>query len=128
MNTDIKSIPTNLLQATTTLAENLLQSEPFLRYNKSYKKLEEDTQASLLLQNLSQTQAELRRKQSQSKISEEEVNALRELQQQAQSNKVIVEYAEAQQAAIESLREINQEISNLIGVDFGSLARRSGCC
>ena len=128
MDTDIKSIPTNLLQATTTLAENLLQSEPFLRYNKSYKKLEEDTQASLLLQNLSQTQAELRRKQSQSKISEEEVNALRELQQQAQSNKVIVEYAEAQQAAIESLREINQEISNLIGVDFGSLARRSGCC
>jgi cell fate (sporulation/competence/biofilm development) regulator YlbF (YheA/YmcA/DUF963 family) len=128
MDTAIKSIPTNLIQATTTLAENLLQSEPFLRYNLSYKKLEEDSQASLLLQNLSQTQAELRRKQSQSKISEEEVNALRELQQQAQSNKIIVEYAEAQQAAIESLREINQEISNLIGVDFGSLARRSGCC
>jgi cell fate (sporulation/competence/biofilm development) regulator YlbF (YheA/YmcA/DUF963 family) len=128
MDTAIKSIPTNLIQATTTLAENLLQSEPFLRYNLSYKKLEEDSQASLLLQNLSQTQAELRRKQSQSKISEEEVNALRALQQQAQSNKIIVEYAEAQQTAIESLREINQEISNLIGVDFGSLARRSGCC
>jgi cell fate (sporulation/competence/biofilm development) regulator YlbF (YheA/YmcA/DUF963 family) len=128
MDTNIKSLPTNLLQATTTLAENLLQSGPFLRYHKSYKKLEEDPQASLLLQNLSQIQAELRRKQSQSKISEEEVNQLRELQHQAQSNKIILEYAEAQQAAIKYLREINQEISNLIGIDFGSLARRSGCC
>ncbi|MDR3573660.1 MAG: YlbF family regulator [Anaerolineaceae bacterium] len=122
------TLPTILLQATTTLAENLLQSEPFLQYHSSYKKLEEDSKASLLLQNLSKTQAELRRKQSQSKISEEELNHLRVLQQQAQSNKVILEYAEAQQAAIEYLKEINQEISNLIGIDFGSLARRSGCC
>ena len=128
MDTNNQSIPTNLLQATTTLAENLLQSEPFMHYHKSYKNFEEDIQASLLLQNLSQTQSELRRKQSQSKISEEDLNQLRELQQQAQSNQIIIEYAEAQQAAIEYLREINQEISNLIGVDFGSLARSSGCC
>lgn len=36
--------------------------------------------------------------------------------------------ARAQQAAVAFLRRINQEIGELLGVDFAALAKRPGCC
>jgi cell fate (sporulation/competence/biofilm development) regulator YlbF (YheA/YmcA/DUF963 family) len=50
------------------------------------------------------------------------------LQTQAQENDVISGYANAQQDVIKFLREINDEINQLLGFDFASFTKRSGCC
>ncbi len=128
MNTPMIGFPEDFLEATTVLTENLLHSDPIMQFQMAEKYLNEDNQASLLLQNLSQAQADLRKRQARKEVTEDDLKELRTLQSQVQSNQTIQEFDNAQQAAIQYLREINQEISNLIGIDFSSLARRSGGC
>ena len=121
-------ISPNMQEATDVFISNLLASEAFVRYHQSQVRLDQDSQAQALLNQLSQAQADLRKKQSESSLTREEVDSLRALQTQAQQNDVIKGYAEAQQAAVNFMREVNGEISQLLGIDFAGFTKRSGCC
>jgi cell fate (sporulation/competence/biofilm development) regulator YlbF (YheA/YmcA/DUF963 family) len=81
-----------------------------------------------LLHDLAAAQAELRRRQYDNSLSQEDLQRLRSLQEAVQSTGSISEHTAAQQRVIALVREVNQEISQLLGIDFGSLAKRSGCC
>ena len=117
-----------LSTATQTLAETLAASEPILRYQQAKKILDGDLTAQDLLQKLSVAQADLRDRQLRSEVAQADIDQLRTLQGEAQANPIILEFAQSQQTAVAYLREINQEISQLIGLDFAKLARRSSCC
>ena len=56
-----------------------------------------------------------------------EVDSLRLIQQTALRHPVILDYAQAQQGVVEFLREINGEISQLLGIDFASFANHATC-
>ena len=126
MNTQI--IPEMLYQATQSLAENLAASEPFVHYLQARHALETDPDAQSLLKDLSCIQGEIRQKQERGQVTQADIDVLRAIQQQAQSNETIMQYATMQQNAVNFLREINQEISELLGVDFARLAKQSTCC
>ena len=126
MNTQI--IPEMLYQATQSLAENLAASEPFVQYAHARQAFEADSNAQSLLKDISSIQGEIRRKQQRSQVTQGDIDVLRALQQQAQSNETIMQYANTQQSAVTFLREINQEISQLLGVDFAALSKQTGCC
>jgi cell fate (sporulation/competence/biofilm development) regulator YlbF (YheA/YmcA/DUF963 family) len=117
----------DLMAATQALAENLLASEPFTLYHQAYARFNADPQARDLIQSLSQAQTDLRRKQANGGVTQAEVDQLRQLQSEAHANRAVIDYAQTQQAAVNYLRTINQEISQLIGVDFASLAKKSRC-
>jgi cell fate (sporulation/competence/biofilm development) regulator YlbF (YheA/YmcA/DUF963 family) len=117
-----------MLDATQTLAQNLQQSEPFLHYQMAVRKLHGDRTAMQLLADLAEAQRNIREQQYSNTISDRDLNHLRELQNAIRSNDAILAYGIAQQEAIAFLREVNDAISNLIGIDFASLTRRSGCC
>ncbi|MHB8086988.1 MAG: YlbF family regulator [Anaerolineaceae bacterium] len=122
-------VPNTLLEATSNLAENLVQSELFLRFKEATRKLQIDTEATALLTEFSSLQQKIRTQQRSTQISEEEIKRLRELQNAIMTNETIQEHELTQEYAVAFLREINQEISNMLGVDFATLARRSsGCC
>ena len=121
------NFPPELYQATASLIENLLASEAFLTYRSSANNLNANPQARALLERLSTVQTEIRHKQSNNNITPADLDELRAVQAQVQANMVIMTYAQSQQAAISFLREINQEISQLLGVNFASLARQSTC-
>ncbi len=118
----------DLQAATETLAENLLSSEPLVRYQQAKAALDHDNAARQLLEAFSLAQREVRQRQARNLVTQAAIEQLRSMQKQVQANAVIMRYAETQQGAIAYLREVNQEISQWIGVDFASLARRSGCC
>ncbi len=122
-----QSMPASLKMATETLIENLLASEAFVRYSRAKMMLEADQNAKSKLEELLTLQAKIRSAQMNGGVSQQQIEQLRAVQQEVQQNRVIIEYAQSQQAAIEYLREINQEISKLIGIDFASLARQSSC-
>ncbi len=126
MNTQI--IPEMLYQATQSLAENLAASEPFVQYAQARQAFEGDSNAQSLLKDISSIQGEIRQKQQRSQVTQGDIDVLRALQQQAQSNETIMQYANTQQGAVTFLREINQEISQLLGVDFAALSKQTGCC
>jgi cell fate (sporulation/competence/biofilm development) regulator YlbF (YheA/YmcA/DUF963 family) len=126
MNNQI--IPEMLYQATQSLAENLVASEPFVQYAQAREAFESDSNAQSLLKDISSIQGEIRQKQQRGQVTQENIDVLRAMQQQAQSNVTIMQYASTQQEAVNFLREINQEISQLLGVDFAALSKQTGCC
>jgi cell fate (sporulation/competence/biofilm development) regulator YlbF (YheA/YmcA/DUF963 family) len=125
-NTNLNQLP-DLMAATQALAENLLASEPFALYQQAHARFDADPEARGLIERLSQTQADLRRRQMSRSVTQTDVDQLRALQSEVQSHPVIVDYAYTQQGAITYLREINQAISELIGTDFAALAKKSTC-
>lgn len=127
MTSTINILSTTMLEATSSLAENLAQSEPFLRYKAAEEKLNADHEALRLLTELSELQQKIRSQQYSGGISEEDLKQLRTLQNAVGTNETIQEYGLAQELAVAFLREANQEISNLLGVDFASLTNRSTC-
>lgn len=128
MALNLDNISPTMLDATQMLVQNLQQSEPFLRYQQADRKMHADQAAMQMLTDLSEAQNKVRGQQYSRTISEGDLRRLRELQEALRSNGAILAYGMAQQEAISLLREVNDEISNLIGVDFSSLTRKSGCC
>lgn len=125
----MNSISEKLIEATSSLAENLSQSEPFLQFKTAEQKLKADQQAMQLLNDFAEMQQKIRTQQHSASISESDFTRLRELQSAVGSNETIQERSRALEDAIGILREVNLEISNLLGIDFASLTRRSnGCC
>ena len=121
------NLPPELIGAVDALIQNLNSSEPFLAYKKSQEQMHSDPQAHTLLERLSVLQKEIRGKQTGGGITQEDLKNLRAAQAEVQSNGTIIAYATSQQAAVGFLREINREISQLLGVDFASLARQKTC-
>ena len=116
-----------LHEATRSLIENLLASEAFVQYQRARVHLDEDSDARALLEQLTQSQARVRQKQAKGDVNQADLDSLRLLQNRVQRNTTIMEYAQSQQVAIIFLREINNEISELLGVNFATFANHATC-
>ena len=116
-----------LQETTQSLIENLLASEPFLKYQQARARLDENPDVLALLERLGQAQANVRQMQAKGQVSQAEIDSLRLLQQRVQRNSVIMAYAQSQEEAVNFLREINGEISQLLGMNFASFANHSTC-
>jgi cell fate (sporulation/competence/biofilm development) regulator YlbF (YheA/YmcA/DUF963 family) len=125
MTDTITILSEDLLAATHGLGQNLAASEPFTRYVRAQVLLEEDQSAGELLDLLISTQNKFRAQQSQGNVSPSDLEQLKVIQKQVQDNPVIMEYADSQKAAIAYLKQINQEISQQLGMDFALIAKRS---
>ena len=109
--------------ATRELAEKLRASPPIAAFWQAKERLETDEGAQKLLAELQEHQQALLRKQQEGHdITQEEIDALRRLQGEAQRNPAITAYAQAQQQAQAFLPAVNMEISQLLGFDFGGLS------
>ncbi len=119
----------DLVEAIEALAENLLASEPFAAFDQAYARFSPDPKASGLMRDLTQSQTSLRARQSNGSLSQADIAQFRILQAEVQDNQLITGYIQAQNEAIAYLQQINQEISQWLGMDFAALARRpSSCC
>jgi cell fate (sporulation/competence/biofilm development) regulator YlbF (YheA/YmcA/DUF963 family) len=122
------NIPETLNLALINLAEKIKFSESVNNYQIALEQFAHDAEAHKIMDDLSAFQKEIRQKQSNNQIAQQDLQELRSLQTKAQENKVITSYAHSQEEAIGHLREVNAEISNLLGIDFASLAKKSNCC
>jgi cell fate (sporulation/competence/biofilm development) regulator YlbF (YheA/YmcA/DUF963 family) len=127
MNTSTTSLPPELLDATRTLAAALAQAEPIAAYREARAHLDTDPVARGLLESGAAAQADLRVRQARNTLTQADIDQLRGLQRQAQLNDVVMDYMAAQQAPMAYLPDVSQEISRLLGVDFGALIGRSSC-
>ena len=127
MDTQTVTLPPAVLAAAETLAAALTRVEPIAAYRRAQARFEADPRARALLKHLSTAQADLRVRQSRGTLTQADVNKLRALQQEVGSNSIIMEYIEAQQAAIAYLPGVNQEIGQLLGMDFAAMAGPASC-
>ncbi len=118
-----------MLDITAELADKLNQSEPFMLLKTTEATLNANAEAIQLINDITELQQKIKSQNQTTIIPESEFTRYRELQNKIGENEVIQASGIAQENAIAFLREVNQEISNLLGVDFASLTRRSsGCC
>jgi cell fate (sporulation/competence/biofilm development) regulator YlbF (YheA/YmcA/DUF963 family) len=127
MNTSHTTLPSSVVDAVEALVENLNHAEPIVRYHQAKGRLEADPDAGRLLAELSTAQTALRFKQSRGQLTQDDVDRLRALQREVHANPAIREYAETQQAASAYLPLVNQEISELLGLDFAATAGPASC-
>jgi cell fate (sporulation/competence/biofilm development) regulator YlbF (YheA/YmcA/DUF963 family) len=127
MTTQNTIIEGNLGIALNTLAKNIQYTEPVNRFLTAKENFDQDSSARKIMEELSEQQRMIRQKQTANSISADDLEKLRSLQVKAQENKTISTFAFAQQEAIGYLRELNTEISNLLGIDFASLAKNTNC-
>ena len=114
-------------EATHSLIDNLLASEAFIHYQQAHARFNADNEARALLEQLTQSQARVRQKQAKGEVNQADLDSMRMFQQRVQRNSTIMEYAQAQQEAVNFLREINNEISELLGINFAALANHAVC-
>ena len=114
-------------EAAQSLIDNLLASEVFIRYQQAHSRFNADDEARALMEQLSGSQARLRQQQANGAVNQADIDSLRLLQHRVQRNSAIMAYAQSQQEAVNFLREINNEISQLLGMDFASLANHATC-
>ena len=124
---DIYKLPTALNQSLKNLSQSLTQSYELQNYLNAKHEYEADTTSFQLLQQLTAAQSELMQKQYDSQISRDDLKKIRDLQQRAKNNEKINAYSLSQQNAITFFREINDQISQLIGMNFAKLAKNSKC-
>ncbi len=117
-----------LQQAAKRLGQALRASAAMRAHFDANTALEADAEATGLLDALAQRQAELRVKQNAGGLTEADVDALRALQSRVQAQPTIATYLQTSRGLRALLSQVNQEISQLLAVDFAGLARKSGCC
>ena len=123
----LTTLSPELQEATQAFIGNLLASEAFMHYQETRKLINEDEDAHTLMEHLSNAQSTVRQQQVNGNVGQAEVDSLRLIQQRVLRNPTILDYAQAQQEAVEFLREINGEISQLLGIDFASFANHATC-
>ena len=116
-----------LNEATKLLVEHLLASEAFTQYHNARSDMDADQEARALIDQLGKSQARVRQMQAKGEVNQAEVDSLRLLQQRVLRNQVIMDYVGAQQEAVNLLRDVNREISELLGINFASFANHSTC-
>lgn len=126
---DTTTDKTQILEATSMLAENLMLSEPFLKLKETERILSENEKATTLIAAFENLRQKIIEGQNNSKISENDIAQFRAVQMEIAENEIIQEFNLAQESAKELLKDVNQEISQILGINFATLAQRSrGCC
>jgi cell fate (sporulation/competence/biofilm development) regulator YlbF (YheA/YmcA/DUF963 family) len=127
MNNTLSQQSPDLMVATDQLAEAIKQSEPMRRYQQAQADLEADAQASTILEQLTAVQVELRQRQMNGRLTQADIQQARALQSEAQTNGLIMAFVQTQQQAMASLNEVNDEISQLLGLNFAALSQTNSC-
>ncbi len=112
--------------AAREFALKLRAAEPITAFWQAKAELDADAEAQNLLDGLRERQQDLMLRQQNGSVAQEEIDALRSLQEKVRRNHVIMAYLQAQQQAQAFLPQVNREIGQLLGFDFGALAGAGG--
>ena len=128
MNKTISSTGQSFITMTSQLGEELANISVIKNYQSAQKKLNSDAVAMELLRKLSTARKDLSEKQFSGTFTQDSLKDYSSIQKEVEKNLTIREFSLAQQEVVHLLREVNSEISNLIGTDFSSLLPRTNSC
>jgi cell fate (sporulation/competence/biofilm development) regulator YlbF (YheA/YmcA/DUF963 family) len=128
INKTISSTGQSFITMTTQLGEEMAGISVISNYRALQKKLNEDLSAKELLRRLSASRKELSEKQSSGTFTQDSLNDYSNIQKEVENNPTIREFSLAQQEVMQFMREVNSEISSLLGIDFSSLIPRNNSC
>ncbi len=127
MNSPELDLTPALLAAAEKLAETLGRIEPIAAFQRAKARYDADTEVQSIIEQYTAARTDLQLRQANGSITQADLNRLRDLQRQVQANAVVVDFVGTQQVAAVYLSDVVQELDELIGMDFASLASPSTC-
>lgn len=127
MNSMNSTLSPDLLNAAEKLASVLLQAVPIAAFQRAKARYDADLEVQALIEQYAAARTDLQLRQANGSITQADLNRLRDLQRQVQTNVVVVDFVETQQVAAIYLSGVVQELNELIGMDFAALASPSTC-
>ncbi|WP_135851180.1 YlbF family regulator [Halorussus salinus] len=108
------------------LGEAITQTPEYQRFEETKEAVEQDDEAQEKVQEFEQIRQEFMLARQTGEATQEDVQKVRETQQELHSLPVMDEYLQAQEALEQKMESLNKAISEPLAVDFGDQA--SGCC
>ena len=118
----------SFLTMVSQLNDELVNISVIKNYKSAQEKLNADAGAMGLIRKISAARKDLSEKQYSGTITPDSLNNYHSIQNEVEKNQTIIEYSQTQQEAVQFLKNVNFEISQLIGTDFSSLIKRTNTC
>jgi cell fate (sporulation/competence/biofilm development) regulator YlbF (YheA/YmcA/DUF963 family) len=118
----------SFLTMASQLNDELVNISVIKNYKKAQIELNEDKKAMELIHKLSAVRKKLNDQQNAGTFTQASLEEYSKIQKEVEEDKIIIRYTQTQQAAVQFLKNVNLEISQLIGLDFSSLIKRSNTC
>jgi cell fate (sporulation/competence/biofilm development) regulator YlbF (YheA/YmcA/DUF963 family) len=113
--------------ATDNLIATLLQSEPIAAYLHAKAVRDTDKTTQVLLNHYGKVLSELRQQEAKGTLTQESISQFNQLQRQVQTDQNVAALSAAQLPARTLLNELATELSDVLGLDFSSIANTSTC-
>lgn len=115
-----------IIALSTQLGEAITELPEYQAYESARVAVTEDDTAQAQIRKFEQQRREFAAAQQAGEASEDDLMAIKELQQELHSLPVMEEYLEAQADLEERLEDINTALSDPLSIDFGTQV--GGCC
>ena len=117
-----------LVRAANDLAEQLVDCSRMKALSLARQKFEEDDDAQRIIRGLEDAQSEYFESYADGQESPRElIGKMKRLQNELRARPSYVSYAKAQRDVQELLAQVVEQVSGLLGVDFGLLAKSGSC-
>jgi cell fate (sporulation/competence/biofilm development) regulator YlbF (YheA/YmcA/DUF963 family) len=110
----------NLKLAAEEFVRYLNSSKEVKDFQAAHEKFSNDPEVTELYQRFTRLAQEFRQKQATGSVTHEEINTIKQLQQQINTHPVTQEYVQKQHELRIILQDCNIGISEIIGLDFSS--------
>lgn len=117
-----------VMQAAKQFAETLGETPQYREFVKSNINYRHDAEAQSALQEFQKKQSSLKAMLMLNAVSEEDRQELQRLQDKFYNQPSVLRYTKAQNELVAICQEIGDQLSNAIGLDYGSSCRTGGCC
>lgn len=117
-----------MTEAALNLGKTLTSAKEYVSYQRAKQVLNEDVSARNLMSDLAKAEVGVRRAAGNGTITPEDLQTLSDLQTQVQTNPVITDFTTSKQELTTFLQGINNEINQLLGINFALIAKHSSCC
>jgi cell fate (sporulation/competence/biofilm development) regulator YlbF (YheA/YmcA/DUF963 family) len=122
----ISTEPQNAADVFVTALET---DESISAFREAKRRFDQNEELKALRTTYSERLPELQRKQADGTLTQEDINAMRSLQEKINGHPVTVEMLRTQEQATKVLQESNSTISEILGFDFSATAASpAGCC
>jgi cell fate (sporulation/competence/biofilm development) regulator YlbF (YheA/YmcA/DUF963 family) len=122
------SISPELGAAADVLGAALARTKIIVAFKEARGRLDVDEHARALLDRMAEADGDARRKQAEGTLTQADIDHVRDIHREASLDPSIKGFVEAQQAATAYLPEVNELISELLGLDFASVAAAPANC
>ncbi|TVR87772.1 MAG: YlbF family regulator [Spirochaetaceae bacterium] len=128
MNTENAAVVPDLDTATKAFAEAVVESAEYREYIRTAELFEKDVEAQSLFEAFQNAQQQLSAQQQWGAGSTDEIQRVRDLEQQVQDNTTLSEHFKAQTELVDTLKELNTIIGEELGFDYAALAMPPKTC